>query len=1178
MPSAEKKLRQPIVVVLGHIDHGKCLHPDEYVFLGNGKFVKICKLFEAEKELIEVDGDYEKQRRSIPVYTCQDNLRINVKTTSYVWRIKYDGLLYEIKLADGSTIRVTPEHPFLTINGWKRAENLSLNDYIAVPRKILFKGTYKGMCEYVVKKLLHIPETLFKLRSNVTNDIRRKTTLNKLNYYRFYKNKLRSEDLVLIINKLNISYYRLYELIELITFSDRRRRAGHASKWMKLPGSKGSWERVFYIAGLMFGDGSSNFDRLVSSSEKLIREFEKGLAELGASMRVVRSKSQKVLEVRVIGGLAVKRFFKYIFDFPYREKAKNLRLPEIVQIAPLRFASAFIRGYFDADASVDVKQNRIEVLSASPMFLKQMKWLLLRFGITSQYREKTIKNTTYGVLYIKGRQNLKRYMVYIGFVERAKLEKLKIIINKSKRDDIITEKIPLNGGYIKRTRLAHAMTLSELRMPYFTVYEKDLERMTYSTWIKFVRKLKRFINSSDFNRRKLEKKILVLEGLKNDRNLILAFMSDGLMDSNMELTSLGKEILLAWKRRSFEKIKLPTFDHVAFVKVKGIRRIQYVGYLYDLSIVDTQNFVANGIIVHNTTLLDHIRGTTVAKKEPGEITQHVGASVVPTYVIERVCEPLRKMFPIRLKIPGLLFIDTPGHELFSNLRRRGGSVADFAILVVDVLEGFKDQTFESIEILKERKVPFLVAANKIDKIPGWKPYPDSPFLMSFKKQSERVRDRLEELIYNIIGEMYKLGFKADRFDRIRDFTKIVTIVPVSAKTGEGIPELLAVLAGLTQQFMTKRLMYAEGPAKGVVLEVKEEVGLGTTIDVIIYDGILKKGDIIVVGGLEKPIVTKVRALLMPKPLQEIRAPEEKFMQVDHVIAAAGVKIAAPNLDSALAGSPIFVIGDLSKIDEYVFKVQEEISSIRVMKDVVGVVVKADTLGTLEALIAALRRKNIPVRLADVGPVSRRDVIEASTSLKKNRFYGVILAFNTKLLPGVEDEAIREGVKIFSDNVIYKLLETYEEWLIKEREREKLRELAKLIRPAKIRIIPGFVFRRSAPAIVGVEVLGGKIKSGYPLMRKDGKRIGEIMQIQDRGKTIGEAKIGQAVAISIKGHVLVGRHINEGDILYTDLSEKHVETWIKKFKSELSDDELIVLKEIVKIKRKINPTFAATVFL
>jgi len=296
------------------------------------------------------------------------------------------------------------------------------------------------------------------------------------NYYRFYKNKLRSEDLILMVSKLNIDYYKLYELVEFITFSHRRRRAGHASKWVKLPKSKESWEKIFYVAGLMFGDGSSNFDRLTSSSETLIKEFEKGLAELGASTHIIDSKKQNVLDARVVGGLAAKRFFKYIFDFPNRGKARNLRLPEIVQIAPLRFTSAFIRGYFDADASVNVKQNRIEVSSASPMFLKQMKWLLLRFGITSQYREKIIKNTTYGVLYIKGRRNLERYLAHIGFVERTKLEKLKKIINKSKRGDIIVEKIPLSGDYIKRVRLIHAVTLSELGIPYFTVYEKNMER------------------------------------------------------------------------------------------------------------------------------------------------------------------------------------------------------------------------------------------------------------------------------------------------------------------------------------------------------------------------------------------------------------------------------------------------------------------------------------------------------------------------------------------------------------------------------------------------------------------------------------------------------------------------------------------------------------------------------
>ncbi len=577
-----------------------------------------------------------------------------------------------------------------------------------------------------------------------------------------------------------------------------------------------------------------------------------------------------------------------------------------------------------------------------------------------------------------------------------------------------------------------------------------------------------------------------------------------------------------------------------------------------------------------TTLLDYIRGTAVAKKEPGEITQHVGASIVPASVLKKVAEPLKKYFPkLKVEIPGLLFIDTPGHELFSNLRRRGGSVADIAILVVDIMEGFQPQTVESIQILKERRVPFVVAANKIDRIPGWKPNPGAPFLETIKKQNPSVVARLDELIYRIVGQLYDQGFMAERFDRVRDFRRTVAIVPVSAKTGEGVPELLALLTGLVQQFMKKKLITSNDPAKGVILEVKEEPGLGTTIDVIIYDGVMRKGDQIVVAGKEKPILTKVRALLMPRPLQDMRAHEGKFMTVDQVVAATGVKISAPGLEDALAGGPIYVVPSPEQAEEYMKKVREEVEAIRIKTDNVGVVVKADTLGTLEALIAALRRENIPVRLADVGPITKNDVMEAIVAKKNNPVYGVIIAFNVKILPDARELVEKEGIKVFSHNVIYRLLEEYIDWVKKLKEMEKRKELESLIRPGKIRILPGYVFRRSNPAIVGIEVLGGVIKPGYPLMREDGTRIGSIMQIRDRDQVLKEARAGMEVAISIRGRVLVGRHIDEGDILYTDIPKNHAKLWLTKYKNELSDDEKIVLNEIIKIKRKQDPFYGLT---
>ena len=570
-----------------------------------------------------------------------------------------------------------------------------------------------------------------------------------------------------------------------------------------------------------------------------------------------------------------------------------------------------------------------------------------------------------------------------------------------------------------------------------------------------------------------------------------------------------------------------------------------------------------------TLLLDKIRKTSVQAREAGGITQHIGASFFPVETLAKICGPLLSKVKGEIRIPGLLVIDTPGHEAFANLRRRGGAVADIAILVIDVLKGFEAQTYECIDILKARKTPFLVAANKIDRIPGWKPKSDAPFILSYKEQDPYVRQSLDEKIYEIIGTFSRLGFRADRFDRIEDFTRTVAIVPVSAKTGEGIPELLTVLIGLTQQYLRSRLQTTEGPAKGTVLEVKEEPGLGMTINAIIYDGILQKGDLIVVGGKEKPIVTKVRAVLLPKPLDEIRDPRDKFVTADEVSAAAGVKIAAPELENALAGAPIYAVPSEEELPKYIKAVMEEIEKVKISTDIEGIVLKTDALGSLEAIVESLRRNNIPIRLADVGDVSKRDVIEASIVKESEPLYGVVLAFNVKILPDAVEEASRREVRIFQHNIIYHLVDEYLQWVKSEKEAKIREEFERLIKPGKIKILPGYIFRRAKPAIFGVEVLAGEIKPKYPLVREDGADIGEIMQIQDKGEAIPQASAGMQVAISMNKPV-IGRHIDENDILYVKVPEFHVKLLKTKFQSLLSPEELQVLDEYVEIMRKKNP--------
>lgn len=581
--------------------------------------------------------------------------------------------------------------------------------------------------------------------------------------------------------------------------------------------------------------------------------------------------------------------------------------------------------------------------------------------------------------------------------------------------------------------------------------------------------------------------------------------------------------------------------------------------------------VVGHVDVGKTLLLDKIRNTMVAYREPGMITQHIGLSYLPWPAIEKYAAPLIEKYRLRGRVwvKGFLMVDTPGHAAFSNLRRRGGSVADLAILVIDITEGFEEQTYESLILLKSRNIPFLVAANKVDRIYGWKPMPNSPILDSYKAQDEDTQGRLEEALANIITEFNRQGFEAERFDRVTDFTRQIPIVPTSAVTGEGIPDLLVLLAGLTQRLVKDRLRISDGPGKGVVMEVKEEKGLGTTMDLVLYDGVIKRGDTIVTMGFNGPVVTRVRLMVMPKPLDEMRDPEDKYMHVDEVKAAAGVKIVADGLEGVIPGSPVYVAyGDPGP---YIDEVVKDAASVKIETDQVGVIAKADTLGTLEAMVTYLRSQGIPVRKADIGPVSKRDIVDASVVRKKNPLYGVVLAFNVKVPKDVEDEAKVQLVPVFQGNILYRLVEEFTKWFSEEKSRLVEAELNKYIRPGKIMILPGYVFRRSNPAIVGVEVLGGLIKPGYKLVKANGREVGVIMQIQDKGKTIPVAKKGMAVAISIEGNIIVGRHVKEGEVLYVNVPVEHAAKLMMQYSNYLSEDELEVLREFMKLRSEWKKT-------
>ncbi len=557
-----------------------------------------------------------------------------------------------------------------------------------------------------------------------------------------------------------------------------------------------------------------------------------------------------------------------------------------------------------------------------------------------------------------------------------------------------------------------------------------------------------------------------------------------------------------------------------------------------------------------TTLLDYVRKSAVAQRESGGITQHIGATEVPIEVVMNICGDALKQWQI--KIPGLLFIDTPGHKAFVNLRTRGGSLADLAVLIIDINDGFQPQTLESLGILKRFKTPFVVAANKIDRL-GWKGENIS-FAASEKEQTERALQALDEKLWELIGDLSRNGFEADRFDRVRDFTKKVAIIPVSARNGVGVIEVLMLISGLSQRFLEEKLaLHLKGEAKGTILEVKEEVGMGTTVDVILYDGTLRKGDSIILGGLEGIISTKVRALLKPKPMDEIRDPRFRFDHLDSVAAACGVKISAPNLENALAGAPVYA--DTPENEE---KIEEEIQRIRIHKEALGVVLRADTLGTLEALVSELK-DIVKIKKADVGEVKKTDVMEA-LSVKKEDFYlGVVFAFNTKVTEEAQRVAEDNSVRIFQDDVIYRLVENYTEWVEAEKLRDITRKREELVFPCKFKILPEYIFRNAKPAIVGVEVLLGTLKPRYNVMNAEGKKVGTIRSIKSKDEFLQQVQKGEQVAVSIDGPT-VGRQISEEEVLYTDLPKDDYKILME---SNLSEDERQALEEIDQIKRKLN---------
>ncbi|MEM4191957.1 MAG: translation initiation factor IF-2 [Candidatus Anstonellales archaeon] len=549
-----------------------------------------------------------------------------------------------------------------------------------------------------------------------------------------------------------------------------------------------------------------------------------------------------------------------------------------------------------------------------------------------------------------------------------------------------------------------------------------------------------------------------------------------------------------------------------------------------------------------TSLLDRIRQSNIARKEAGGITQMIGASYLSKDSIINLSGDFLKRWNFELLIPGLLFIDTPGHEAFTLLREQGGSIADLAILVIDIKQGIQPQTVESINILRNYKTPFVVALTKIDLISGWKNLSDN-IVSNIELQNSITKREFEELVWRRIGELSEQGINADLFFNIRDFTRTAAIVPVSSVTGEGFSELIGLICGLSQRFLRNSLQIEpDEPTEGTIIDLKRDSG-GNYIDVIIYRGKLRKGDTIYSIDLSGNIKTiKVRGLFIPNVSSN--DPRDKYKSIDQIAAAAGVRIVTNSIDGLMIGLPI---SSKTKIDNYNIN--------RILKvDDQGIVVKTDSIGSADAFRRLVEKEGIKIRKIGVGNINKDDIEIASAMNQLSPDYGFVIGFNVNISREDLEFAESHGVKIIIGDVIYRLIESYKERVREKREKLLQELMQKATPPAKLFVMKDYIFRISKPAIFGVRVIEGEIRTNTRLINNQGEFIGEIVGIQKNKIQINSAKAGEEVAIAVNGGE-IGDNILPDSFLWSDVND--IDKWRDIISQQLYEEyrRILLLRKI-----------------
>ncbi len=1119
MVETRARLRQPVVVVLGHVDAGKCVSGDTLIQLADGTISEARDVYERFKggdPKVQPDG-VVYEARGLRLVTVGDDGRTAPKEATHVWKLRADRIV-TVGTKAGYEVRATPEHKFLVMRSsgevsYVESAKLKLGDYLLLPTKT---HVSQNSLEQVKAEMLSrlsdaflvqvAPETNARVKALTRGKVARLgAQLRDRNFMFHLRNGYyRASVFRELASILGLSLGEAYDEISGIKFVSRKRRASHRSPWVTLPKDLDGLACLAYLVGLLYGNGHAGTGYLSSTSEDLIEEYRRCL-RVSFGVGTTKAWARTAFIVRHKGGKSLSRFLVEAFDYPVADKTRALHVPTVISMMPDVVLAKFLRGFYDAEGFVQEGRN-IGVGCESVMLMKQLPMLLQRFGCLAYFGKMSHSRE----IFISGRDYVASFVANVGFHERRKMESAINHLGRSETNRVF-EITPVPGEFLRSVMQTNPVQ-----------WDRHFQLTSFESY---------------------------------------ARLSKGVL-------SRLPSVVPSYKNEDLDRV----LANFSMVQVTRLEVAEGDFEVFDFTVEETHNFIANGLIIHNTSLLDKIRGTAVGAREVGGITQEIGASYFPLETLERICGPLLTKAGGELEVPGLLVIDTPGHAIFSNLRLRGGSAADIAVLVVDVLKGLENQTLESIDILKQRKVPFLVALNKVDMVKGWNKGATGPLLEAMKSQAPEWNDEFEERLYNVVGGLSRLGFQSDAYYRVKDFKQQVSIVPVSARTGVGIPELLAILVGLAQQFLKGKLQVIDEEghsARGIIIEMQEEVGIGETANVILTEGKLRVGDSIVLVRRTGAFKSKVKALFLPKPLDEMRDPRDKFTSVDDIYAAAGVKLVSPDLDGVVAGTSVASFRSDSNYQSLKVELERELTSIVVKTDNMGLVVKAGSVGGLEALLRMLEERGVPVRQADIGDISKNDIVEAQVVGEHDPYLGAILGFDSKLLPEAKEYAA--AAPIFVSGIIYEVIDNYINWSTTKREADQRAALASVTRPCKLKALPGAFFRKNDPAVLGVEILAGVLKPKVRLMNSHGDELGTVEQIQDQGKSLQEAKTGDKVAISVQGPTL-GRQIKEEDIIYTLPRSHEVKLIRTKYFDALTPAEVDVLDDIMNLKSTTDPMF------